>query len=44
MVARRNRVNVRSITLWMLGGVAELEGEPPDAAADLLLASPASPH
>ena len=38
MVARRNRVNVRSITLWMLGGIAELEGEPPDAAADLRIA------
>lgn len=29
VVARRNGVRVRAITLWMLGGVAELEGEPP---------------
>jgi Zn-dependent protease len=38
LVARRNGVGVRSITLWMLGGVAELEGDPPSAAADLRIA------
>jgi Zn-dependent protease/CBS domain-containing protein len=38
VVARRHGVGVRSITLWMLGGVAELEGDPPSAAADLLIA------
>ena len=38
VVARRNGVRVRSITLWMLGGIAELEGEPPDAGADLRIA------
>jgi len=38
VVARRHGVGVRSITLWMLGGVAELEGEPPDARADLRIA------
>jgi Zn-dependent protease len=38
VVARRNGVGVRSITLWMLGGVAELEGDPPSAAADLRIA------
>ncbi len=38
VVAKRHRVKVRSITLWMLGGVAELEGEPPDAGADLRIA------
>ena len=38
LVARRNGVGVRSITLWMLGGVAELDGDPPSAAADLRIA------
>lgn len=38
LVARRNGLAVRSITLWMLGGITELEGEPPDAAADLRIA------
>ena len=38
LVARRNGVGVRSITLWMLGGVAELEGDPPSAGADLRIA------
>jgi CBS domain-containing protein len=31
-------LTVRAITLWMLGGVTELEGEPPDAGADLRIA------
>lgn len=38
VVARRCGVGVRSITLWMLGGMAELEGDPPGAAADLRIA------
>ena len=38
LVARRHGVPVRSITLWMLGGVAELDAEPPSAAADLRIA------
>jgi Zn-dependent protease len=38
VVARRYGIGVRSITLWMLGGMAELEGDPPSAAADLLIA------
>jgi Zn-dependent protease len=38
LVARRNGLTVRAITLWMLGGITELEGEPPDAAADLRIA------
>jgi Zn-dependent protease/CBS domain-containing protein len=38
LVARRYGIGVRSITLWMLGGVAELEGDPPSAAADLRIA------
>jgi len=38
LVARRYGIQVRRITLWLLGGVAELEGEPPHARADLLIA------
>ncbi|HUZ26849.1 MAG TPA: site-2 protease family protein [Streptosporangiaceae bacterium] len=38
IVARRWGVQVRSITLWMLGGIAELDGDPPTAAADLQIA------
>jgi Zn-dependent protease len=38
LVARRNGLTVRAITLWMLGGVTELEGEPADAGADLRIA------
>jgi Zn-dependent protease len=37
-VARRKGVPVKSITLWALGGVSELGGDPPDARADLLIA------
>jgi Zn-dependent protease len=44
MVARRNGIRVRSITLWMLGGVAELDGDPPSPGADarVALAGPAA--
>ena len=38
IVARRYGVQVRSITLWALGGIAELEGEPPTARADVRIA------
>jgi len=38
IVARRCGVQVRSVTLWALGGIAELEGEPPTARADLQIA------
>lgn len=38
LVARRNGLRVRAITLWMIGGITELEGEPPDAGADLRIA------
>jgi Zn-dependent protease len=38
VVARRQGVKVNSITLWMLGGVAELDGLPPTASADLQIA------
>lgn len=36
--ARRYGVRVKRITLWMLGGAAELEGEPPSPKADLVIA------
>ena len=39
LVARRCGVPVTSITLWALGGVSELGGEPPTARADLLIAA-----
>lgn len=38
VVARRYGVGVKRITLWMLGGTAELEDEPPTPKADLLIA------
>ncbi len=38
IVARHWGVQVRSVTLWMLGGIAELEGEPPTARAYLQIA------
>ena len=38
VVARRKGVPVKSITLWALGGVAELGGDPPTARADLQIA------
>lgn len=37
-VAQRHGVKVNSITLWALGGVAELAGDPPSARADLQIA------
>jgi Zn-dependent protease len=39
LVARRKGLGVRSITLWMLGGVAQLDGEPPTARADFAIAA-----
>jgi Zn-dependent protease/CBS domain-containing protein len=39
VVARRKGIGVRSITLWMLGGVAQLDGEPPNARADFAIAA-----
>jgi Zn-dependent protease/predicted transcriptional regulator len=38
VVARRDGVAVKGITLWMLGGVSMLESEPPSAAAELRMA------
>jgi Zn-dependent protease len=38
IVARRNGVQVHSIVLWLLGGVAQLEGEPRTPGADFRIA------
>ena len=38
IVARRNGVQVHSIVLWLLGGVAQLEGEPQTPGADFRIA------
>jgi Zn-dependent protease/CBS domain-containing protein len=38
VVARHHGITVEGITLWMFGGVAKLEGEPHDPAADLRIA------
>jgi Zn-dependent protease len=38
LVARRCGVPVTSITLWALGGISELGGQPPTAQADLRIA------
>lgn len=39
VVARRNGVGVRSITLWLFGGVAQLEDEARTAGADFRIAA-----
>ena len=38
VVARRDGIGVKGITLWMLGGVSLLESEPQTAAAELRMA------
>jgi Zn-dependent protease len=38
IVARRNGVDVHSIVLWLLGGVAQLDGEPRTPGADFRIA------
>ena len=38
IVARRCGVKVAGITLWLFGGVSQLEGEPPSARAEALIA------
>lgn len=38
LVAKYRGMRVRSITLWMLGGTTELDGDPPDAGVDLRIA------
>ncbi len=37
VVARRNGVRVKGITLWLFGGVSQLEGEPASARAEALI-------
>src|SRR5690348_15403369 len=39
ITARHYGVGIRSITLWMLGGVSELTDEPPTPRADALIAA-----
>jgi Zn-dependent protease/CBS domain-containing protein len=39
LMARRHGVEVRRITLWLLGGVSQLEGSSPDAHAELQIAA-----
>jgi Zn-dependent protease/CBS domain-containing protein len=39
VLARRFGMKVKRITLWLLGGAAELEGETPSAKADLTIAA-----
>jgi Zn-dependent protease/predicted transcriptional regulator len=38
LVARRNRLEVEDITLWLLGGVSRLQGEIPDPGAEVRVA------
>ncbi|MCF2533811.1 site-2 protease family protein [Yinghuangia soli] len=38
VVARRHGIRVKSVTLWLLGGVAELQDEPADWRTDLRVA------
>jgi Zn-dependent protease len=39
LVARRNRIPMRGITLFVFGGVAEMGAEPPTAGAELRMAA-----
>lgn len=39
VVARRHGVGVEGITLWMLGGVAKLDGESPSPRAEFLISA-----
>src|SRR5258706_7875904 len=39
LVARRYGVKVGGITLWLFGGVSRLDGEPPSAGAETLIAA-----
>lgn len=39
LVARRNGIAVKGLTLWLFGGVAELDGESPSPGADFRIAA-----
>lgn len=39
LVARRYGVNPKRITLWLLGGVSELDSDPPTPRAELMIAA-----
>lgn len=39
VTARHYRMRVKQVTLWMLGGFTELEGEPPSPRADAAIAA-----
>ena len=39
LVARRHGVRIRSITLFVFGGVAQMEGEPPDGGTEVRIAA-----
>jgi Zn-dependent protease/CBS domain-containing protein len=39
LVAKRHGVTARRITLWLLGGVSELDNDPPTPRAELLIAA-----
>ena len=43
LVARRNGIEVESIVLWLLGGVAQLRGEPKTPGADFRIADLVGP-
>jgi len=38
VIALQYKIPVRSITLFLFGGIAQIEGEPPSAVAELLIA------
>src|SRR4029077_17443415 len=38
LVARRHGIKVAGITLWLFGGVSQLEGEPPTPRSEALIA------
>jgi Zn-dependent protease/CBS domain-containing protein len=39
MVARRNNIHIRGITLFIFGGIAEMDQEPPTARSEILMAA-----